>query len=367
MSTNTKGIYYSTSADAPITEEARSLATANSVPVGPNYIINGDMEINQRGITSVALTSGGHYTSDRFFGQSFGTIGVNQIRSSVVPDNNVFTTSTLFDCTSIASGTGYAINYTHRLEGFNAKKLGLTSGRPATLSFWVRSTRTGSYGITLSSGFRGTTYNFSYYVATYTINQENTWEYKTITITENSSTYTEWYTDNRNGLEITFNITGGTGIATATTTNAWVELSTNAYFYGATTTQKDWGSSTADEFYITGIQLEEGSAATTFRRNAYSIQGELAACRRYYRQELAYIFAVLDAAYNNSFTGVQYDVIMRAAPTVTVTGGSLDGHHGIAPQVYGGNERTATFRWPSGSGQRDGGAGNVSYTASAEL
>lgn len=296
-----------------------------------NFIINGDFEINQRAVTSIAnITSAGHWTADRWFGQSFGTIGVTQSRSTTVPTNDRYTTSTKFACTSAASGTGYAINYTTRLEGYDVVKLGLARGAAATLSFWVRSSRTGTYGVTVNSGYRGAAYNFSYYIATYSISQANTWEYKTITITGNTSAYTTWYTDNGNGLELTFNITGGSGIATATATNSWVESNTAGYFYGATTTQSAWGTSTADEFYITGVQLERGTSASPFRRYGLTIPGELAACQRYYQKSYildhapgtntdlgAMQFAGTANGGGNTVTPITLRVQMRAAPSVS--------------------------------------------------
>lgn len=289
----------------------------------PNYIINGDFEINQRGVSSETLTGGGNWTADRWFGQSFGTITVVQSRSTAIPAGSGFSSSTKFACTSVASGTGYAINYTTRLEGSDVFKLGVARGVTSTLSFWVRSTRTGTYGITINSGYRGSAYNFSYYIATYTINVANTWEYKTITITPNTSSYTNWYTDIQNGLELTFNITGGSGIATASTTNSWLQVNSTGYFYGATTTQSAWGSSTADEFYITGVQLESGTVATSYRRNGGSYYGELAVCQRYYERGSYYGtgWGLNSTQVRSAFN---WKVPKRTSPIVTLLSGGIN-------------------------------------------
>jgi hypothetical protein len=235
-----------------------------------NRIINGAMRIDQRNNgASISVTSTG-FPVDRFYinANSFGVISGQ--RSTTAPAE--FTNSTLMTVTtprsSIAASDVYGIRQT--IEGLNVADLGwgTANAQTITVSFWARSSITGTYTVSLFN----TAFNRSY-VATYTISAANTFEYKTITIA--GDTTGTWATDNSGGINLYFDL--GSGSNFQTTAGAW-----GASGYLRTSGSTNWISTNGATFYITGVQLEKGSNATSFDYRPYGT--ELALCQRYYQK-----------------------------------------------------------------------------------
>lgn len=269
-----------------------------------NRIINGDMRIDQRNAgAAVNSASGGSFAVDRF--KSFGNSGgvYTTQRSTDVPTGQGFVNSIVATVTTTDSPTGsdyYLI--TQEIEGFNFADLqwGSASAKSVTLSFWVKSSLTGTY----TAAFRNSALNRSYRAA-YTINAANTWEQKTITVP--GDTTGTWLTDNGIGVRVGFTL--GAGADFIDTANMW-----SAVEDFAATGQTQWIATNGATFYITGVQLEAGTVATPFERRPYGT--ELALCQRYF--ETGYNRFRIDP-FVSSGTTRPYAVVKRAAPTVTTS------------------------------------------------
>jgi hypothetical protein len=274
-----------------------------------NRIINGAMVIDQRNagaavtINSVAYT----YGLDRWSGLGQATDGVFTIqRSTVAPAgfiNSFLSTVTTADA-SIGASQFYILR--HAIEGFNIADLGWGAAGAATvtLSFWVRSSLTGSFSGSLTNSAYNRAYPFSF-----TINAANTFEYKTITIAGDTSG--TWLTDSGIGISVYFDL--GSGSSNKGTANAW-----NAGGLTGVTGSVNLIATNGATFYITGVQLEKGSTATSFDYRPYGT--ELALCQRYY-QRYSYVgidgYAVGSGSGNALSSSFWWTVQMRAAPTVT--------------------------------------------------
>jgi hypothetical protein len=279
-----------------------------------NRLINGSMVIDQRNAgASVTATNSAPYTLDRWFAYSTPTskFTVQQNAGSVTPPTGF---SYYLGCTSSSAysiGSGDLMAISQRVEGFNSADLawGTASAATVTLSFWVRSSLTGTFGGSLQNNDQNYSYPFSY-----TISSANTWEYKTITIT--GPTAGTWLTTNGTGIKMWFAF--GTGSTKSGTAGSW---SANEYFSatGATSVVGTNGAT----FYITGVQLEKGSTATSFDYRPYGT--ELQLCQRYY-QTYQYTgaagcgFGMI--RYNgagNVMWGHPLKVTMRTSPSEIVT------------------------------------------------
>jgi hypothetical protein len=234
-----------------------------------NRIINGDMRIDQRNVgASFTYNSVANaYSIDRWRGNASGGGIFTVQRSSVAPSgfaNSIVCTVTTND-SSVGATDFYHIRQT--IEGHNIADLGFgtNSATPITVSFWVRSSVTGTYALLVRNqdGNRG-------YTTTYTINSANTFEYKTITIA--GDTTGTWYTNNNGGLILNFSL--GTGFVNPNP-NAWGS-SVNEGLSSIT----QWISNSGATFYLTGVQLEKGSAASPFEQLQYGQQ--FALCQRYF-------------------------------------------------------------------------------------
>lgn len=282
-----------------------------------NRIINGAMVIDQRNAGASVTPSTGTYTLDRYraYQNVSGKFTVQQ--SSVAPPG--FTNSTLITSTSAytASGTDLFL-FMQYIEGYNVADLGwgTTSAQTITLSFWVRSSLTGTFGGAICNSAEDRNYPF-----TYTISLPNTFEYKTITIAGDQSG--TWLKTNGLGMEVNFGI--GAGSTYSGTAGAWA----SGAKFTATGATSVVGTSGAT-FYITGIQLEKGSTATSFDYRPYGT--ELQLCQRYC------FVAVFNG--NNNYAGVCNNTTnglasvplpspMRAAPTGTFPSSSYSADNGI--------------------------------------
>ena len=279
--------------------------TADSLQGFRNRLINPGMVIDQRNAGALINPAVSGFTVDRwsyFQNQtSKGTIGQNA--GAVTPPVG-FTNYLGFTSTSAyALLTADQFLIRQDIEGLNTYDLawGTASAATVTLSFWVRSSLTGSFGGAIQNSGRDRNYPFAF-----AINSANTWEYKTVTIV--GDTTGTWLTTNGRGICVTFSL--GTGATYSATAGAWTGTSFITAPTGATSVVGTSGAT----FYITGVQLEAGSVATAFEQIDYG--RELMLCQRYYQ--------VLGEMWLKSQTTANYYTInpvsfvpMRAAPTVT--------------------------------------------------
>jgi len=281
-----------------------------------NRIINGDMRIDQRNAgASVTLTNSANaFAVDRFVELiSYSSAAYTAQRSSIAP---VGFANSLLITTTTASSTS-ASNYAwiqQVIEGYNIADLGwgTVNASPITLSFWVRSSLTGTFGGALQNNAQTRSYPF-----TYTISAANTWEQKTVTIV--GDTTGTWLTDNSGGIRLFFTL--GAGSTYSGTAGAWA----GANYYSATGATSVVGTNGAT-FYITGVQLEAGTVATPFERRDYG--RELMMCQRYCMVDTngSSAYRVFGNGVAASSTGGyvvrQLPVFMRTSPSVTVSSGT---------------------------------------------
>ena len=241
------------------------------------------------------------------------------------------------------------------IEGYNIADLawGTADAKSIALSFWVRSSLTGTFGGGISNNDRDRSYPF-----TYSISAANTWEYKTIVVP--GDTTGTWLTDSGIGMRVRFGL--GVGSTLSGAAGAWEA----ADYQSATGAVSVIGTLNAT-FYITGAQLEAGSVATPFERRSYG--QELALCQRYYERTVANTGLIWtgDATNNNNYylTGLFF-VPKRATPTFTGTGSGGTGFSAGAPSDAGANagEWNMGFTCNSTGARRYFTAG---FAASAEL
>lgn len=280
-----------------------------------NRIINGDMRIDQRnaGASVTPLTSGDWYATDRWRYYIDQSSKFSSQQSSVAPSgfvNSILVTS--LSSYSVASGESFTL--TQNIEGLNTGDLvwGTASAQTVTLSFWVRSSLTGTFGGSVTNSAINRSYPFSY-----TISAANTWEQKTVTIA--GDTTGTWLTTNGIGLRVFFSL--GTGSTKLGTAGSW----SGSDFRGATGQTNLLGTNGAT-FYITGVQLERNTTATPFEWLPYST--ELALCQRYLPAgpyNGATYPGQATSTSTNLFT-VPFQVTPRVAPTgVTVNSPTLWG------------------------------------------
>jgi hypothetical protein len=288
-----------------------------------NRIINGAMVIDQRNAgasVTITNTSDITYTVDRF--GAYGSVAskFSFQRSTTAPAG--FVNSLLVTSLSAYSiGSGDAFQAQQRIEGYNVADLawGTASAATITLSFWVRSSLTGAFGAAVQNGPQNRSYPFSY-----TINAANTWEQKTVTIA--GDTTGTWATNNTSGLYLTFGL--GMGSTKSGTANTWAAADYRSVT-GATSVVGTNGAT----FYITGVQLEKGSTATSFDYRPYGTELDL--CYRYYYKvkSSGNSYNQLCTGYNGTTTQsygiVFFPVTMRTRPTSLDTSGTA-GDYSIA-------------------------------------
>ena len=239
-----------------------------------NIIINGDMSIAQRGTSATGLTGNGYSTCDRFK-QEISSMGTwTQSQSTTVPSGQGFATSLKMDCTT-ADASPAASDYiyiTQKIEGQNLQylKKGTSSAESTTLSFWVRSNKTGTYIARLrdADNTRSTS-------KSYTISSADTWEKKTITF--DGDTTGTLNNDNGTSLQLYFYLGAGSNYTSGTLATSW-EANTNA---NNAVGQVNLADSTSNEWYITGVQLEAGTAASDFE--FLPVDVNLNRCYRYFQ------------------------------------------------------------------------------------
>ena len=291
--------------------------TANAVTPSVNMknrIINGNMTIDQRNAgasVTITNTSTTTYTLDRWgvYGSVASKFSVQQDAGAVTPPAGFtdYLGVTSLSAYSISSSDQFVV--TQYIEGFNTADLdfGKATAKTVTLSFWVRSSLTGTFGGSVANSAFNRSYPF-----TYTISSANTWEQKSVTIA--GDTTGTWLVTNGIGLQVNFGL--GVGSSLSGTAGAWA----GATYVSATGATSVVGTNGAT-FYITGVQLEVGSTATSF--DYRSIGTETSLCQRYYFQQgggnyTRFGGAIALARSTTQATSVPFfPVAMRTFPTVS--------------------------------------------------
>jgi hypothetical protein len=242
---------------------------------GRNRIINGAMVIDQRNAgASQTWNNSNGYTLDRYFayasngGGAFSTQQVTDAPSGFT--NSLKITVTTAD-SSLATSDIYFLQ--QKIEGYNVADLGWGSAgaQAITVSFWTKSSITGSFPLTIIDSAGGA--NYRSYGVLYTINQANTWEYKTMTI-PGETAGNAWNKTNGTGMQVSFGLGGGSQYIASP--NVWT---TNKEAYNLTGNTNLISTNNAT-LQITGLQVEKGSSATAFEHRQYGT--ELSLCQRYY-------------------------------------------------------------------------------------
>jgi len=271
-----------------------------------NRIINGAMVIDQRNAGAASANTISGYFLDRWqVNQSTtGKLTAQQDAGAVTPPVG-FT-----DYLGVTSQSAYSISSTDNyniaqfIEGFNTADLawGTANASPVTLSFWVRSSLTGTFGGALLNSALDRSYPFSY-----TISAANTWEQKSVTIA--GDTTGTWLATNGVGIRIYFGI--GVGSTYTGTAGAWAGSLLLAPT-GATSVVGTNGAT----FYITGVQLEKGSTATSFDYRPYGT--ELALCERYF-QRISGFNTATGTSTVQCGSSIMYKTEMRTSPSASLT------------------------------------------------
>ncbi len=297
-----------------------------------NRIINGAMVIDQRNAgasVTITNTAAATYVVDRWFGygSEASKFSMQQNAGSVTPPAGFtnYLGVTSLSAYSIVAGSIYVLG--QNIEGFNAADLawGTASAQTVTLSFWVRSSLTGTFGGVLRNSADTRSYPF-----TYTISSANTWEQKTITVP--GDTTGTWLTNNGIGIRVSWGL--GVGSTFSGTAGTWA----GSNFQSATGAVSVVGTNGAT-FYITGVQLEKGSTATSFDYRPYGT--ELQLCQRYYyRVSTGTTSGFLSSSgqwYSSTAGGVitTFPVTMRTRPTALEQSGTAN-HYAMVSSVGGG-------------------------------
>jgi hypothetical protein len=281
-----------------------------------NLIINGGMDIAQRGTSQASITAAGYYTIDRWRTDIVTAGTWTQTQSTEVPTGQGFFNSTKFDCTT-ADGSlaaGDRVFYSQRIEDQNCTylKKGTSSAESTTVSFWVKSNKTGTYICELFDSQNSRHINKSY-----TISSADTWEKKTITFA--GDTTGAFANDNGIGLMLQFWLAAGSTYTSGTLQTSWGST-TNA---NRAVGQVNLADSTSNEWYITGVQLEAGQTASEFEFLPHDVN--LQRCQRYYQILNNGVNQSWGMAFNytsNQVRGSQVlNTVMRSTPSIDqVTG-----------------------------------------------
>ena len=330
-----------------------------------NRIINGAMVIDQRYAGAATANTINGYTVDRWVVNQSTTGKLIAQQSSTAPTG--FSNSLL-----VTSQSAYTVGasdyymFVHYIEGFNFADMvwGTANAATITLSFWVRSSLTGTFGGGLKNGGSNRTYPF-----TYTISAANTWEQKTLTIT-GDTTGTWVGATNGTGLIVQFGL--GAGATFSGTAGSW-QAGNLVSATGATSVVGTNGAT----FYITGVQLEKGSTATSFDYRPYGT--ELILCQRYFEKSFPQATAPVQnngekgallyvcSSDGGSLAGFSpFKVTKRASPTIV-------GYNPNAANGNFSNGGTANFHVVDDTGlgayttTLTGARATINWTASAEL
>jgi len=297
-----------------------------------NLIINGAMQVAQRGTSASSVSASGYYTCDRWNYNRDGSEVITLSQESDAPADFKYSQKILVTTADTDIPVNSMMRLEQRIEASSLRFInqGTASAKQLTVSFWVKSNKTGSFAVGLFNDNNGATISQAY-----TINASGVWEYKTVTFVADTSVSTLSATDNAIGLRLWFPLASGTNFNSGTS-NVW---STSAS-HRAVGQSVNLFDATNNYWQITGVQLEAGDTATPFEHRSFG--AELALCQRYFCKTYNYetapgtatavgnLFNSLDATQSYGYSGqFSYPVSMRATPTVVV----YNPNNGTAGQI----------------------------------
>ena len=315
---------------------AGSVSTDNPIN-NKNLLINGGQNVWQRSTSATGITSGGYHSVDRFYSDVLGSHGTYTLsRSTTVPTGQGFGYSFKQDCTtadtSIAADA--AVSFYQAIEGQNLQRIkkGTSSADSLTLSFWIRSNLTGTFTAELVD-----LDNTRQISQAYTISSADTWEKKEITFAGDTSGALG--NDNGASLYVVLWLAAGSNYTSGTLSTSW---SATTHANRVSSSQVNIASSTSNEVLITGMQLEQGTAATDFEFEPYDVT--LQKCQRYlyvsqyFGQSISWSqndindwHSYLSDASRGEAANFQFPVTLRADPTMTTT--SIAGTSGKVSEI----------------------------------
>jgi hypothetical protein len=307
--------------DGTITSSDLASGTIENQSAFKNIIINGDMSQAQRGTSTSSITSDNTYPSCDRWKLRLTTLGTwTQSQSTTVPTGQGFSTSLKMDCTTAdaSPAAGDRVFVKQAIEGQNLQylKKGTSSAESTTVSFWVRSNKTGTYICELYDEDNSRSISKSY-----TISSADTWEKKELTFA--GDTTGAFGNDNGDSLGLHFWLGTGSNYSSGTLATSWV-ASTNA---NRAVGQVNLADSTSNEWYITGVQFEVGTSATDFE--FLPVDVNLNRCLRYYQVlnigANAPLYTTGDGNHNRHIR-LTWGIRKRAEPTATssASSGSLN-------------------------------------------
>lgn len=314
------------------------IGSVNDGPISGfrNRIINGSMDIFQRG-TATTIGASSVYALDRWlFGREAGTesarftVTQEALTTSDAPYAVGITTTMKIDVTTASGGISAAQSHylMQRIEGYNISDLayGTSSAKPCTLSFWLKTdVKTGTMAVSLyNTGNR-------HYVQS--ISATTSWTKYSLTFPGDTSGSLP--NDNNNALQVMFVLSAGSNLQS--TANAWT-----SGFKNSLSSQADFTDNTSNNIYITGVQLEPGTVATPFERRSFG--QELALAQRYYWQVGGDSCTITGAAWATTSANyhTRFHVPMRTAPTVTINSPLTGDVFGAGSKTYTGTSVNAT-------------------------
>ena len=290
--------------------------TLNKISGNPsfrNIVINGDMQIAQRSTSVASITTSSYNTIDRFR-TAIDTLGTwTNSQSTDVPSGYGFANSFKLDCTTAdaSPSAGDLLQIVQRFEGQNLQylKKGTANAISLTASFWVKSTKIGTFICELVDNDNSRQISKSY-----TVSVTNTWEFKTVTFAGDTTGALD--NDNANSLQLNFWLGAGSTYTSGTLNTSWA-TTTNA---NRAVGQVNIADNTANDFLITGVQLEAGTSATDFE--FLPIDVSLDRCQRYYSKLTGAtsgtaIGVGISTSTSSSSLYIKFPTTMRSAPTLS--------------------------------------------------
>jgi hypothetical protein len=288
-----------------------------------NLIINGDMQIAQRGTSTASITASGLWTTDRWK-TSLVTLGTwTMSQENDAPTGSGFRQSTKLLCTTAdaSPAAGDIFSLRQIIEGQNLQhiKKGTSAAEQLTISFWVKSNVTGTYIVSLYDAD-----NTRLTGKSYTISTSATWEYKTLTFA--ADTTGAFDNDNAGSLFLDFGLAAGSTYTSGTLQSSWTTYADANFFVG----QTNLASAISNYWQVTGVQLEVGNTATPFEFKSF--EDELIECQRYYYRvgfpDTSAQYGILAmGGYTDSTTNsnqvFQFPTTMRSAPSSLTTSGTI--------------------------------------------